>query len=34
MGQLLTLPMVVGGIVLIAWSRRQPVDDAKAAVAS
>ncbi|MBB3332428.1 phosphatidylglycerol:prolipoprotein diacylglycerol transferase [Halomonas campaniensis] len=26
MGMLLTLPMIVAGLALIAWSRRQPVD--------
>ncbi|ERS89484.1 prolipoprotein diacylglyceryl transferase [Halomonas sp. PBN3] len=26
MGMLLTLPMIAGGLALIAWSRRQPVD--------
>ena len=26
MGMLLTLPMIVAGVALIAWSRRQPVD--------
>ncbi|MCK0715512.1 MULTISPECIES: prolipoprotein diacylglyceryl transferase [Chromohalobacter] len=31
MGQLLTVPMVLAGIALIAWSRRQPVDDAREA---
>ncbi|MDX1466489.1 MAG: prolipoprotein diacylglyceryl transferase, partial [Halomonas sp.] len=26
MGMLLSLPMIVAGLALIAWSRRQPVD--------
>lgn len=34
MGQLLTLPMLIAGLVLIVWSRRQPVDKARVAVAS
>lgn len=34
MGQLLTLPMIVAGLALALWSRRQSVDRAKAAVAS
>lgn len=29
MGQLLTVPMALAGIVLCIWSRRQPVDDAR-----
>lgn len=29
MGMLLSLPMIVAGLALIAWSRRQPVDDAR-----
>ncbi len=33
MGQLLTLPMILGGFVLIAWSRYQPIADAKLAKA-
>jgi phosphatidylglycerol:prolipoprotein diacylglycerol transferase len=33
MGQLLTLPMILGGFALIAWSRRKPIDNAKAAEA-
>lgn len=32
MGQLLTLPMLFGGLALVVWSRRQPLDEAKAAV--
>ena len=34
MGQLLTLPMLIAGLALVVWSRRQPVDRAKAAAAS
>lgn len=34
MGQLLTLPMVLGGLALIAWARHQPVDNAQAMAAS
>ncbi|TFH87489.1 prolipoprotein diacylglyceryl transferase [Billgrantia azerbaijanica] len=34
MGQLLTLPMLIAGLALVVWSRRQPVDRAKTAVAS
>lgn len=33
MGQLLTLPMILGGLALIAWSRRQPINNAKVATA-
>lgn len=33
MGQLLSLPMVLAGIGLIVWSRRNAVDDARAATA-
>lgn len=33
MGQLLTLPMILGGLALIAWSRRQPINEAEAATA-
>jgi len=31
MGQLLTLPMIIGGLVLIVWSRYQPINMTKAA---
>ena len=34
MGQLLTLPMLIAGFALVAWSRRQPVDKPKAALNS
>jgi phosphatidylglycerol:prolipoprotein diacylglycerol transferase len=34
MGQLLTLPMLIAGLALVIWSRRQPVDRAKAAATS
>ena len=34
MGQLLTLPMLIAGLALVVWSRRQPVDRAKAAATS
>ncbi|GGX86318.1 prolipoprotein diacylglyceryl transferase [Litchfieldella qijiaojingensis] len=34
MGQLLTLPMLIAGLALLIWSRHQPVDKAKVAVAS
>ncbi|MHB0774605.1 prolipoprotein diacylglyceryl transferase [Halomonas sp. WWR20] len=34
MGQLLSLPMLLAGLALIAWSRRQPIDDARTASAS
>ena len=33
MGQLLTLPMILGGLALIAWSRRQPINKTEAATA-
>ena len=33
MGQLLTLPMIIGGLALIAWSRYQPINITKAAKA-
>ncbi|WP_100640978.1 prolipoprotein diacylglyceryl transferase [Marinobacter salexigens] len=31
MGQLLTLPMIIGGLALIGWSRYQPINTAKMA---
>lgn len=31
MGQLLTLPMIIGGLALIGWSRYQPINTAKVA---
>ncbi|PXX95783.1 prolipoprotein diacylglyceryl transferase [Halomonas sp. LBP4] len=34
MGQLLTLPMLIAGLALVVWARRQPVDKAKTAAAS
>ncbi len=34
MGQLLTLPMIVAGFALVAWSRGQPMDKPKAALNS
>jgi phosphatidylglycerol:prolipoprotein diacylglycerol transferase len=34
MGQLLSLPMALAGLALLAWARRQPVDNTKTAVAS
>ena len=33
MGQLLTLPMILGGLALIVWSRYQPIGSAKASTA-
>ncbi len=33
MGQLLTLPMIIGGLALIGWSRFQPIGSTKASTA-
>ncbi|PSJ20514.1 prolipoprotein diacylglyceryl transferase, partial [Halomonas sp. ND22Bw] len=34
MGMVLTLPMLIAGLALLVWARRQPVDKTKPAVAS